>query len=163
MEDEIFVKPKTEEKKKPKRKLTEKQLQALARGREKRKQKLLEKQNKQAEKDMVKEIKEGRKGKKQQLKEQKQVKLQVAEMKEDHKKELAVHDKNSAEFKLFKSRFNEMKYETLDKIEDKATFRHVKKYFANIKLNQYEDIDAVKEKMKNDITKLNTFVNKTKE
>ena len=163
MEDEIFVKPKTEEKKKPKRKLTEKQLQALARGREKRKQKLLEKQNKQAEKDMVKEIKEGRKSKKQQLKEQKQVKLQVAEMKEDHKKETAVHDKNSAEFKLFKGKFNEMKYETLDKIEDKATFRHVKKYFANIKLNQYEDIEAVKEKMINDITKLNTFVNKTKE
>ncbi len=163
MENEIFVKPKNEEKKKPKRKLTEKQPQALARGREKRKQKLLEKQNKQAEKDMVKEIKQGRKSKKEQLKEQKQVKLQVAEMKEDHKKELALHDKNTAEFKLFKGKFNEMKYETLDKIEDKATFRHVKKYFAGIKLKDYKDIEDVREKMKNDITQLNTFVNKTKE
>jgi len=162
--DEVFDIPVLEETtkpKKPKRKLTEKQLEALKRGREKRALKLKEKNNKLAEKQMVKDEKVNRKNKKVLIKEQEKVAKTLehraeAELNEKHKEET----KKNADFLLFKSNFNKMKYETLDKIEDKETFRFMRKYLNQINVKDYSSIEEIKTKMTNDLTRLNTLHNK---
>jgi len=156
--EEVFNKNlETAKPKKPKRKLTEKQLEALKRGREKRALKLKEKQDKLAEKQMVKDEKFNRQQKKALIKEQEKVSKVL-----DHRasKEEEEEKRKNAEFLLFKSNFNKMKYETLDKIDDKDTYRTMRKYLNTINVKDYSSIEEIKSKMMGDITKLNTFQNK---
>lgn len=147
--------------KKPKRKLTEKQLQALKKGREKRAQKLAEKKAqakhlKEGEKQMVKENKEQLKEKRFKKKQQEKVK---AKLEENHKIQLEKGDeeyrkKARTDYLKFKARFNELKYETLDKIEDKKQFHNVKRYFAKIKLDDYQSEADLKSKVYGDLVKI---------
>jgi len=155
--EEVFKKPSEDKPKKPKRKLTEKQLEALRKGREKRAQKLAEKQNKLAEKQMVKDDKNNRKNKKQLLKEQEKVTQKINERENEEEQKLK---KENADFLLFKSNFNRYKYETLDKIDDKETFRFMRKYFNKINVKDYSSIEEIKNKLQNDLTYINTQVNK---
>ena len=160
--DEVFDIPVLEEPtkpKKPKRKLTEKQLEALKRGREKRALKLKEKQDKLADKQMVKDEKNNRKNKKVLMKEQEKVKTQLEQNKILTEQEELAKNKN-AELQLFKSNFNKYKYETLDKIDDKDTYRTMRKYFNSINVKDYESMNEIKNKILGDITKLNTLQNK---
>lgn len=53
-----------------------------------------------------------------------------------------------------------MKYETLDKIDDKDTYKTMRKYLNTINVKDYSSIEEIKSKMMNDITKLNTYQNK---
>ena len=119
------------------------------------KEQLRNKVNKKADKEMVKEIKEQNIVKKTKLKEQKKIKEKINN--EDNVKQEEERLKN-AEWKLFKSRFNEMKYETLDKIDDKTTFKNVKRYFNLIDLKKYDNIEDVKNKIQGDLTKFNKHV-----
>lgn len=155
--EEVFKKPVEEKPKKPKRKLTEKQLEALKRGREKRAQKLKEKQNKLAEKQMVKDEKTNRKNKKQLLKQQEKVTEKLAQRDSEEEQKLK---KENADFLLFKSNFNKYKYDTLDKIDDKETYRFMRKYFNKINVKDYSSIEEIKSKLQNDLTYINTQVNK---
>ena len=145
---ETFKKPKA----KAKRKLTEKQLEALARGRQKRAEKLKAKLDKKADKDMVKEIKTQGKEKRVKIKEQQKIKKELNETRE--KKD---------DWRIpFKKRFDNIKNDTLDKIDDMKTFKSVKKYFGNIDLKKYNTAEDLKQKMRNDMTKINTLVNSKK-
>jgi len=159
--DEDFNKPSVEDpkQKKHKRKLTEKQFEALKRGREKRALKLKEKQDKLADKQMVKDEKNNRKNKKVLMKEQEKVKTQLEQNKILTEQEELAKNKN-AELQLFKSNFNKYKYETLDKIDDKDTYRTMRKYFNSINVKDYESMNEIKNKILGDITKLNTLQNK---
>lgn len=138
--DNIFIENVDIEKpQRKKRVLSEKQKEALKRGREKRQQKLKEKLNKQAEKDMVKQDKQNRKNKKVLVKEQEK----VVEKLEKNKEENAIRD--------FKIKMEEVKNNVLCNVDDNTTFKNLRTYFNSIKINNLDDINNLKTKLLKDI------------
>ena len=79
------------------------------------------------------------------LKEQKQIKKKLDERK----------DTEDKEWNDFKKSFTKLKYDTLDKIEDKQTFHIVKKYLNKFNFNDFNSIQEVKKVFENDISGMN--------
>jgi len=137
--DKVFKEVEDKKPKKKKRVLSEKQLDALRRGREKAMVKRMEKLNKQAEKDMVNQDKEGRKQKKILMKEQEIVREKLEKNKEDN------------EIKEFKLKIKNVQNNILSNIDDNQTFKTMMKYFNSIKINNKMDIENLKNKLLKDI------------
>jgi len=154
MSEEIFKKDldsqEPEKPKKKKRVLSQKQLDALAKGRERRKQKLLEKQNHGASKEMIKQDKDNRKKKKELQKEQKKVRITL-----DNVKLLNQEEERKNELDLFKNKFNKLKNDLLDKTEDPKFFKGLRTFFKKYNVNEFQSIEEVKEKIKKDMEEYN--------
>lgn len=135
---------------KKKRVLTDKQKEALARGREKRAERIRNKLNKQAEKDMVKEQKEQRKTKKALIKEQEEVREKQS--------------KNEEEKYLnnFREKISTVKNQVLDKIDDPKVWKSMKTYFNNVKIEKREDVDLLKDKLLKDLNQIKNKSNNNK-
>ena len=142
MSEKIFN-DKVEKKPKKKRVLSDKQLESLRLGREKRKLKLLAKLNKQGEQDNDKQDKESRIKKSTLKKEQDKIKDELHKRKLLEKEEAAIK-KN--EYIVFKKTFLDTKNNLLEGTDDPKTFKAIKKFFKNIKLDNYSNIDDVKKK-----------------
>lgn len=135
---------------KKKRVLTDKQKEALQRGREKRAERIRNKLNKQAEKDMVKEQKEQRKTKKALIKEQEEVREKQS--------------KNEEEKYLnnFREKISTVKNQVLDKIDDPKVWKSMKTYFNNVKIEKREDVDLLKDKLLKDLNQIKNKSNNNK-
>lgn len=139
-------KEKPEGEPKKKRVLSEKQLEALRKGREKREAKRLAKINKEGEKVMIKEQKEQAKDKKVQLKEQAIIKDKIT--------------KN--EWESFKVDFIDKFKERINKCENPNVQKHLTKYMESYDMNKFKTIQDVKNKFSGDIIKLNDLMEKCK-
>ena len=157
MPPKIFKDNKQEPKKK--KPLSEKQLENLAKGRAKRKQKLLDKMNKKSEEEYIKQEKKNLSDKKKITKEQSHQKNITMEL---EKRDL-LEEKNKSsscseeEYKEFKKKFTQMKYDLLENTEDPNRFKMIKTYFKSIDLKKFNNVDDVKKQMAIDIEKLNPF------
>lgn len=161
MDKGIFKTEPIEEPKK-KRKLTEKQLQALQKGRAKMEEKRKLKLTKDAEKMMVKEDKKQLTEMRTKLKQQEKIvdKVNKNNNNNDDFTDQGIH--NSDNFKNFKIKFNDMKNDLLDKIEDKEQFKTIKKYFNNYNLTNFKTVDEVKNKMRNDLINFDNIIKNNK-
>jgi Cft2 family RNA processing exonuclease len=144
--DKVFQQVEDKQPKKKKRVLSEKQLDALRRGREKAMAKRMEKLNKKAEKDMVKQDNKNLKQQRVLMKEQEKVREKLEKNKEEN------------EIKEFKIKIENVKNNILSNIDDNNTFKTLRKYFNSIEINNKMDIDNLKNKLLKDIE---TIKNKT--
>lgn len=146
-EHEIF---KTDKPAKKKRVLSEKQKEALRKGREKRQAKLKAKLEKEAEKDHKQQTKESRKNKKVLIKEQEKVKKQQQKNDEVNKQE---------QINEFKQKFKTAKMDLLEQIDDPATFKTVRKYVNSFKIDNNDSVEQIKKQITADLTKINNYIN----
>ena len=132
-EQEIFEKPV-----KPKRKLTEKQLAALAAGREKARKKKLEKLEKEGQKDHKTQVKEQRKEKKVVKKEQEI--LEKIKSKEKEEKAERVRLKRLEDWE-------KKRCEILERCQNEQQFNLVSKALDAVKEEDLDDIHKVNAKL----------------
>ena len=148
-EEKIFDKPE-----KPKRKLTEKQLAALAAGREKARKKKEEKLAKEGQKEQKKQKKVQKQEKKVKVKEQEL----LDKLREKEKKE--------KEERVKKHRildWEERRLKTLEKCENESQFKLVSKALDTITEEDLEDIHKVNAKLKAEHERLLEAEKKLKE
>lgn len=148
-EEQIFEKPV-----KPKRKLTEKQLAALAAGREKARKKKEEKLAKEGQKEQKKQRKEQREEKK--VKKKEQDILQAIKEKEKAAKAERVKKKRLEDWE-------ERRVTILEKCQSEAQFKLVSRALDSITEEDLEDVHRVNAKLKESQKKLLEVEKKLKE
>jgi len=131
---------------KPKRKLSEKQLQALEAGRIKREQKKMEK----AQIEGVKEMKTNKtiqhKKQKDLLQEQEKIKKMLYTEEEEQPQQ-------TEPFKFDKNKFTSFVVDTLSNIDDPVKFKATKNYFK--KIESMKNFDEIKLTLENDYKTIN--------
>lgn len=120
---------------KPKRKLTEKQLENLAKGRERMAEKRALKLNKDASKMMVEDKKANQQAKKEALKQIEKVEKVKSKSEEEKRKKID----------STKQKVSQIKHKYLEKAETPEQFRALKKIFETIPDSHYEDELKIKD------------------
>ncbi len=151
-EDKIFDKPE-----KPKRKLTQKQLDALARGREKARQKKEEKLAKEGQKDQKKQKKVQKQEKKVKIKEQEI----LSKIREKEKQDKEDKQKRVKEHRLLE--WEERRVKTLEQCKNETQFKIVERALDSITEEDLVDVHKVNSKLKAEQERLLEAEKKLKE
>ena len=157
-EDEVFDKQPKESKPKPKRKLTEKQLEALAEGRRKAKAKRQAKLVEEAKAAAVKQIKQ----------EQKDIEKanKIAKNEKDNKKKKLTQQEQSREkVKTFEKerkikKYNDVKTAVMEKCGSVAEFDCMAKILSNVSEDDILDDIKMKNKLQSYISSVKNYAKK---